>query len=201
MLKKEIETYCPKNRFQWRDWLEKNHQSTHAVWLVYYKTATKIPSLSWSEAVDEALCFGWIDSTKKTINDKRYMQYFSKRKPKSVWSRINKDKVDLLIQNKQMTKTGFESIAIAKQNGYWSIMDDVERLIIPKDLKTALDAHQYLLEHFLSLSQSKQKEKLVWIVLAKRAETRQKRIQEVIKYVNHEISKKKNFISEINNTS
>ncbi|KOY53136.1 YdeI/OmpD-associated family protein [Polaribacter dokdonensis] len=187
MLKKELETYCPKNRMEWRGWLEKNHHSKHAIWLVYYKTATKIPSLSWSEAVDEALCFGWIDSTKKTIDDKRYMQYFSKRKPKSVWSKINKEKVDLLIQNKQMTKSGFESIAIAKQNGYWSFMDDAENLIIPNDLKKALAAHQNSFEHFLSLSKSKQKELLGWIVLAKRPETKQKRIRKIIEYVNQGI--------------
>jgi len=115
MLKKEIETFCPKNQLKWRYWLEKNHQSKHAVWLIYFKTTAKTPTLSWSDAVDEALCFGWIDSTKKTIDENRYMQYFSKRKSKSVWSKINKNKVDLLIQNKQMTKSGFESIAIAKK--------------------------------------------------------------------------------------
>jgi uncharacterized protein YdeI (YjbR/CyaY-like superfamily) len=190
MLTKEIETFCPKNQLEWRCWLEENHQSKHAVWLIYYKKVTKTPSLSWSEAVDEALCFGWIDSTKKTVDDKRYMQYFSKRKPKSVWSKVNKNKVDTLIQNKLMTKSGFESITIAKQNGYWSIMNDVENLIIPNDLKKELDAHQNSLEHFLSLSKSKQKEKLAWIVLAKRPETRQNRIQKIIEYVNHEILKK-----------
>ena len=88
MAKKEIETYCPKSRSDWRKWLEKNHQSEQSVWLVYYKKSTNIASLSWSDAVDEALCFGWIDSTKKTIDQERYMQYFSRRKANSNWSKI-----------------------------------------------------------------------------------------------------------------
>ena len=74
MHNKEIETYCPKSPTDWRTWLENNHESEQSVWLIYFRVSTKIPSLTWSEAVDEALCFGWIDSTKKTIDKERYMQ-------------------------------------------------------------------------------------------------------------------------------
>jgi uncharacterized protein YdeI (YjbR/CyaY-like superfamily) len=179
MSKKEFETYCPKSRTDWRKWLEKNHDSKQSIWLVYYKKSTKIASLSWSEAVDEALCFGWIDSTKKTIDNETYMQYFSKRKSNSIWSKINKAKVDYLISNNLMQETGFNSIEIAKENGSWSILDEVEALIIPEELKKEFDKREGSLEYYESLSKSAKKNLLGWIVLAKRPETRQKRIIEI----------------------
>ncbi len=184
MSKEEIETYCPKSRTDWRNWLVNNHQSKQSVWLVYFKSSTKVTSVSWSEAVDEALCFGWIDSTKKTIDEERYMQYFSRRKPNSIWSKINKDKVTNLIQNKLMTQAGVDSIETAKQNGSWSIMDDVEKLIIPADFEKELTSNPNAKEYFLSLSKSKRKEMLAWIVLAKRSETREKRISEIVDCAN-----------------
>lgn len=180
MSNKEIETYCPKSQTEWRQWLEKNHQSKQSVWLIYYQKKSTIPSLSWSEAVDEALCFGWIDSTRKTIDEFSFMQFFSKRKPKSNWSKINKEKVQQLIDNGKMTKIGYESIETAKQNGYWTILDEVEELIIPKDLEIVLEEHKGSKDYFLSLSKSTRKIILSWIVLAKQQETRQKRIDEVV---------------------
>jgi uncharacterized protein YdeI (YjbR/CyaY-like superfamily) len=177
--KKETEKYCPKSRSEWRQWLEKNHQSEKSVWLVYYRANTKVDSLSWSDAVDEALCFGWIDSTKKTIDEEKYMQYFSNRKPKSSWSKINKDKVAKLIENNLMTKAGFESIDIAKQNGSWSFLDDVEALVIPKDLQEELGNHKGSRQFFDSLSKSNKKILLHWVISAKRVETRQKRVLEI----------------------
>lgn len=179
MHKKDIETYCPKSRTDWRKWLEKNHQSKQSVWLVYFKSSTKVTSLSWSEAVDEALCFGWIDSTKKTIDTERYMQYFSRRKPKSNWSRINKEKVAKLTQNNLITKAGFDSIETAKQNGSWTILDEVEALVIPEDLKEELVTYNDAMEYFDSLSKSDKKILLYWVVSAKKSETRQKRILEI----------------------
>ncbi len=180
MPKKEIETYCPKSRADWRKWLEKNQESKQSVWLVYYRVSTKIASLTWSEAVDEALCFGWIDSTKKTIDKERYMQYFSKRKPTSTWSKVNKEKVKQLLQNKRMTKAGLDSIARAKENGNWSLMDDVEELIVPEDLKMALNEKESAMEFFQSQSKSIKKILLYWVVIAKRMETRKKRIAEIV---------------------
>ncbi|AEA45733.1 YdeI/OmpD-associated family protein [Fluviicola taffensis] len=179
MLNKEIETYCPQSQTDWRQWLEKNHQSKQSVWLVYYTKKSTIPSISWSEAVDEALCFGWIDSTKKTIDDSSFMQFFCKRKPKSIWSKINKEKVQQLIENGRMTKAGYESVETAKQNGSWIILDEVEALIIPNDLEQAFKIHKGSKDYFLSLSKSAQKMMLSWIVLAKLQETRQKRIDEI----------------------
>ncbi|MGG5507364.1 MULTISPECIES: YdeI/OmpD-associated family protein [unclassified Myroides] len=177
---KEIETFYPQSRAAWRQWLEENHETKQSIWLVYYTKKSNIPSLSWREAVDEALCFGWIDSTRKKVDDSSSIQYFSKRKPKSVWSKINKEIVQLLIDNNQMTKAGFESIAIAKQNGSWAILDEVEALIIPEELELAFAQHSGSKEYYLSLSKSTRKIILSWIVLAKREETKQKRISQLV---------------------
>ncbi|MFK7757218.1 MAG: YdeI family protein [Flavobacteriales bacterium] len=179
MSKKEVETYCPKSQKDWRNWLAKNHQLKQSVWLIYFKSSTKVPSISWSEAVDEALCFGWIDSTKKSIDVNRYMQYFSKRKPNGMWSKINKDKVDYLISKGLMQKTGYMSIEIAKKNCSWSILDEVEALILPKDLRKEFIERPGSLEFYEGLSKSTKKILLGWVALAKRPETRQKRVIEI----------------------
>nr|WP_315247631.1 YdeI/OmpD-associated family protein [uncultured Flavobacterium sp.] len=181
MTEKEIETYCPECQTDWRKWLEKNHQSKQSVWLVYYTKKSNIPTINWSEAVDEALCFGWIDSTRKTIDDSSFIQFFSKRKPNSTWSKINKEKIKQLIDSRRMTKAGYESIETAKQNGSWTILDEVEELIIPNDLEDAFSKHNGSKDYFLSLSKSARKIILSWIVLAKRQETRQNRIDEIVK--------------------
>lgn len=180
MLKKEVKTYCPKSRKDWRKWLDKNHYLEQSIWLVYYRKSTKIDSLTWSEAVDEALCYGWIDSTKKSIDNERYMQYFSKRKPKSNWSKINKEKVNYLIQNNLMSKTGYDSIKIAKENGSWTIIDNVEALILPEDLKKELENRKGAIEFYNGLSNSVKKMFLHWVSSAKKTETRQKRILEIV---------------------
>lgn len=180
MQKKEIETFCPKNQAEWREWLQKNHISEQSVWLVYYKKKSGLSSLSWSQAVDEALCFGWIDSTAKPIDDEKYMQFFSKRKATSVWSKVNKEKVKRLLDAKLIAPAGLEIIEKAKQNGSWTILDEIEELIIPKDLDKAFKAKKGSKDFFLSLSKSVRKAILQWLVLAKRPETRQKRITEIV---------------------
>lgn len=190
MPEKEIETFCPSNRQEWRQWLQENHQSKQFVWLVYYKKKTNIPSITWSEAVDEALCFGWIDSTAKPLDEEKYMQFITRRKPKSVWSKINKDKVQRLIDEDLMMPAGHASIDIAKKNGYWSILDEVEALIIPPDLEMGFAAQPGSKEAFLSLSKSAQKALLYGLVLAKQAATREKRIGEVVAKVVETIAKK-----------
>lgn len=177
--KEEIDTFYPSTQADWRAWLQENHLSKQSVWLIYYKKKSKIPSISWSEAVDEALCFGWIDSTARPIDDEKYMQFFTKRKPNSVWSKINKDKVEKLIATGKMSQAGFESIEKAKQNGSWTILDEVEELIIPDDLEAAFQANEGSKDFFMSLSKSVRKAILQWLVLAKQQTTRQKRINEI----------------------
>lgn len=174
-----IEHFYPENKKEWRQWLKKNHISQQSVWLVYYKKSSGVPSISWSEAVDEALCFGWIDSTRKTIDTEKFIQFFSKRKAVSTWSKINKEKVEKLIASKSMTEAGAKSIKIAKQNGSWSLLDEVEELIVPKDLEKAFKAHKGSKDYFSSLSKSVRKMMLTWITFAKLPETRQRRINEL----------------------
>lgn len=180
MKKKETDTFYPASREEWRKWLAENHGSSQSVWLICYKMGSGIPTIPWSEAVDEALCFGWIDSTRKTLDDKTFIQFFTKRKPNSVWSKINKEKVQRLMNEGLIMQAGHESIERAKQNGSWTILDEVEELTIPKDLKKALKTKQGSKEFFLSLSKSVRKGILQWIILAKRPETRQKRVSEVV---------------------
>ena len=176
---KEVEDYCPKDKRDWRKWLALNHIKKDAVWLIIYKNKSPNYNLSWREAVDEALCFGWIDSTKRTIDKETYKQYFSKRKVKSNWSKVNKDKVKTLMDQGLMKKEGYKSIDIAKENGSWTILDGVEALEVPEDLKEELANHKGSLEYFDSLSKSAKKILLYWVVSAKREETSQKRILEI----------------------
>lgn len=179
MEKKDIETFCPASQQDWRQWLKENHRSKSSVWVIYYKRKCNVPTIAYNDAVDEALCYGWIDSTRKSIDNEMFMQFFCKRKPNSVWSKINKAKVQRLIDHELMTKAGFESIETARLNGSWSILDEVEELNIPKDLARELEIRSGANDYFLSLSKSVRKSILQWLVLAKRAETRQKRISEI----------------------
>lgn len=175
----ETENFEPESQQDWRKWLELNHEKCDAIWLILHKKGSKTPNLNWSEAVDEALCFGWIDSTKKLLDKDRYIQYFCRRKPNSTWSKVNKEKVDKLIQNNLMTEAGFTSIETAKQNGSWTMLDEVEALVIPGDLKEELAIHKGSMEYFESLSKSSKKILLYWVVSAKRPEIRRKRIVEI----------------------
>lgn len=175
-----IEAFYPKNRQEWRDWLQINHDRKQSIWLIYYKKKSNIPTVTYSEAVDEALCFGWIDSKSKPLDDEKFMQFFSKRKAKSVWSKVNKEKIERLTKEGLMTKAGFDIIEIAKQNGSWTILDEVEALIIPKDLNDEFENRPKAKAYFLSLSRSDKRNILQWLILAKRQETRQNRISEIV---------------------
>jgi len=173
------DTFHPADRKAWRQWLLKYHHVKLSVWVVFYKVKTGQRALSWSEAVEEALCFGWIDSKAMPLDEHRYMQFFSRRKPKSVWSRINKEKIDRLIADGLMTEADMRCIEIAKENGSWTSLDEVEDLNIPKDLEKAFKQYKGSKTFFTGLSKSVRKAILQWIALAKLPETRQRRINEV----------------------
>jgi uncharacterized protein YdeI (YjbR/CyaY-like superfamily) len=190
MKQKEIEQFTPSSRQEWRQWLQENHVTKQSVWLVCYKKKSKVPSISWSDAVDEALCFGWIDSVRKTIDEDRFIQFFGKRKPKGTWSKVNKEKVQKLIDEGSMSKAGLESIESAKLNGSWVILDEVEELIIPNDLEKAFKSQSGSKDFFLSLSKSVRKAILQWLVLAKLPETRQRRISEIAELASRKLKPK-----------
>ncbi|MFT4523848.1 MAG: hypothetical protein ACI8ZN_002805 [Bacteroidia bacterium] len=183
-------SFCPSNQQEWRDWLKEHHETADFVWLIIYKKGSAQPNLTWSQAVDEALCFGWIDSLKKSIDAEKYMQYFCKRKHKSIWSKINKTKVVQLIKNDRMTEAGIRTVEIAKQNGSWSVLDEVDELIIPQDLENEFERRPGAKDFYHGLSKSVKKGLLYWIVSAKRPETRQNRILEIAKNAQHNLKPK-----------
>jgi uncharacterized protein YdeI (YjbR/CyaY-like superfamily) len=179
MSKQEVEEFYPETKQHLRKWLQKNHLTKDAVWLIFYKKHTGKPSVAWTDAVDEALCFGWIDSKGETIDKDTFRQYFCKRKPTSTWSKINKQKIESLTAKGLMTEAGFKVIDIAKQNGSWTILDDAEELVVPPELQKALEEFENSKDYFSSLSKSKKKVLLYWIALAKTETTRQNRILEI----------------------
>lgn len=175
----ESASYYPTSATKWRQWLVKNHEKKQSVWLISYKKELGKPGVSWSDAVDEALCFGWIDSKKISLGDGKSAQYFCKRKPKSTWSAINKKKVEKLIEAGLMMPAGHECIKTAQANGSWNILDKIEALTIPKDLNRAFTSHPGSKKFFTSQSKSVQKLLLHWIMIAKKAETRENRIAQI----------------------
>ena len=187
---KDAENFCPASKEDWRNWLVLNHKKKEAIWLIFYKKTSPNCNLSWSDAVDEALCFGWIDSTKRSIDSEKYKQYFTQRKTKSNWSKVNKDKVKILINQGLMADAGYKSIEIAKENGSWTILDDVEALVVPDDLKTAFANFKGAQEFFNGLSNSVKKGLLYWVISAKRDETRRNRILEIAENASKKIKPK-----------
>jgi uncharacterized protein YdeI (YjbR/CyaY-like superfamily) len=180
MSKNQISQFCPANEAEWRDWLEQHHTTEKGVWLVIYKKSSGKENLSWSEAVDQALCFGWIDSLAKTIDYEKYKQYYSPRKPQSIWSKINKDKVNKLISEGMMAEAGLKSVDVAKENGTWTIFDSAERLEIPEDLELAFERVPGSKLFFQEQKKMLRRSMLGWIATAKREETRKRRIDEIV---------------------
>jgi uncharacterized protein YdeI (YjbR/CyaY-like superfamily) len=176
--KNGVATFHAKSRQEWRNWLKEYHQKEKSVWLIIYKKESQMPSVYYDEAVDEALCFGWIDSKPNKRDGESYFQFFSKRNPKSNWSRVNKIKVEGLISEGLMSDAGLEMITLAKQTGTWTALDDVENLIIPDDLQVFLNENQSALKNFEAFPPSVKRGILEWIQNAKRPETRAKRIFE-----------------------
>ena len=168
----------PKTRAAWRAWLAKHHTQTAGVWLISYKKATGKPAVSYDEAVEEALCFGWVDSKGNKLDDERTMLWFAPRKPGSGWSRPNKLRVERLIRDGQMRPAGLAKIEAARLDGSWAALDAVEALEIPADLAAALAAHAAAKTHFDAFPRSVKRSILEWISMAKRPETRAKRVLE-----------------------
>ncbi len=169
-----------KNDAEWRDWLHENHTVSDGIYLILYKVDHEMESMRWEEAVRVALCYGWIDSTVKSLGDGKRRQYFCPRKPKSVWSKVNKNHIKELIKNGLMHKSGLATINVAKKNGSWTALDNVENGIVPKDLQKAFDLNKLALGNFKNFTHGQRKSYLYWLHQAKREETRQKRIKEII---------------------
>jgi uncharacterized protein YdeI (YjbR/CyaY-like superfamily) len=171
-----------KNRDEWRNWLEKNHKTANDVWLIHYKKSSCKKGLNHSNAVEEAICFGWIDGKLKKIDEQRYILRYSPRKSKSVWSRINKENAEKMISIGKMTESGFDKIEEAKKNGFWnSAYTNLVRERLPSDLKKALILNNKAWNNFQQFANSYRNMYIGWVKNAKTEETRKKRISKVVK--------------------
>lgn len=184
---RELKTYknspavVAPTRAHWRKWLADNHDKEKSAWLIIFRKESGKKCVDYDEAVEEALCFGWIDSTANRRDHESSYRYFARRKPGSYWSKINRDRVTRLIKEKKMTPAGQAMIDLAKKTGTWKAADEVEDLIIPMDLKKELARNRKATENFEGFPPSSKKIILMWLLNAKTDATRAKRLKETVK--------------------
>ncbi|WP_436792594.1 YdeI/OmpD-associated family protein [Actinospongicola halichondriae] len=169
-----------ETREQWRSWLERHHASERGVWLCSWRGAADRPRCPYPEAVEEAICFGWIDSTMAILDDDRGLQMYTPRRPKSSWTRLNRRRAAEMEAQGLMTDAGRTAIAVAKDNGWWTINDSVEDLIESDDLAAALDADLEARSNWDAFPPSARKQMLWWVVSASKAETKAGRIARIV---------------------
>jgi len=177
---KKFETFNTPDRKAWREWLRKNYDSSTGVWLVVSKKNVGESGISLEDGMEEALCFGWIDSKLNVVDEKRFKLLFTPRKRGSIWSKTNKQRVEKLINQGLMTDAGLVKIEAAKRDGSWNRLDAVEELRVPEDLENALSANGNARKNFESFSDSAKKQLLWWIESAKTQETRSKRVSQAV---------------------
>jgi uncharacterized protein YdeI (YjbR/CyaY-like superfamily) len=176
----EFPQVSARDRAEWRAWLAEHHASAPGVWLVYLKKGSGQASVRYDEAVEEALCFGWIDSVTRTLDAARYQQVFTPRKRRSPWSQSNKERVARLSAQGLMAPAGLAAVEVAQHDGTWTMFDGIESLPMPDDLAAALSDNPAAQSHFAAFSSAVRQQALWWIADAKRAETRQRRIAQVV---------------------
>jgi uncharacterized protein YdeI (YjbR/CyaY-like superfamily) len=174
-------------RVEWRAWLEQHHTRPEGAWLISFKKGTGKPRVSYEEAVEEALCFGWIDSTQRTLDDERAMLWFAPRKPRTGWSKLNKQRIERLTAAGMMAPAGLAKIEAARQDGSWHALDAVEALDIPPDLAAALSSYSSAPAHFDAFPRSVKRSILEWIASAKTPATRAKRVEETARLAEENI--------------
>lgn len=179
-IKKAIAEFYAKDRKAWRKWLEKNHKLAKNVWLIIYKKESETPSVYYDESVEEALCFGWIDSKPNKRDAESYRLFFAERKPKSVWSKLNKTRIKKMIEQGLMHASGLTKIDAAKKDGSWTTLDEIEEYIMPADLSKALQKSKKASVHFNAFPPGVKKAIYQWIISAKTEETKSKRIKETV---------------------
>jgi uncharacterized protein YdeI (YjbR/CyaY-like superfamily) len=170
-----------EDRAGWRGWLEEHHATAKGVWLILPKASSGRPGMPYEEAIEEALCFGWIDSTANAYDAERTLLLFTPRKKGSGWSRSNKERIERLTAAGRMTPAGQAKIDAAMQDGSWTLLDPVEAMIVPDDLAAALASDSEAERNFAAFSASARKQMLHWVYTAKRPETRKKRIAGIVK--------------------
>ena len=170
------------NRVAWRAWLRKNHDSKKEVWLIYYKKHTGKPSILYDDSVEEALCFGWIDTIIKRIDDEKFVRKFTPRKAKSRWSEANKKRAKRMMKEGKMTEAGLVRVREAKKSGEWFKTPTVRgTLVIPPYMKEALAKNAKAQRNFNNLAKSYKRQYVGWISSAKREETRRRRLAESLR--------------------
>ena len=178
--KNGVNTFHAKSRSEWRQWLQNNHTSQKSVWLIIYHKDNKTRSVDYEEAVEEALCFGWIDSKPNKRDDESYFLFFAKRKPGSNWSKVNRERAEKMISEGLMTEVGQAMIDLAKRSGTWTALEEVQDSVIPDDLQRMFNSNRLAFNNFQSFPPSSKRIILEWIFSAKRQETRRKRIEETV---------------------
>lgn len=168
----------PETREEWRSWLAQNHLRDQGIWLISYKKASGKSRFDYNDAVEEALCFGWIDSKPNKLDAERTLLWFAPRKPVTGWSKLNKQRVEQLTQQGLMMSAGMAKVEAAKADGSWNALDAIEALEIPPDLEQALIAYGEAKPNFEAFPKSVKRGILEWIASAKKPETRAKRIEE-----------------------
>jgi uncharacterized protein YdeI (YjbR/CyaY-like superfamily) len=176
-----------KDRAAWRRWLERHHATSPSIRLAIGKKGAAIPHVTSAEAVEEALCFGWIDGRAGSLDDDAYLLLMTRRKPGSGWSAINKERIERMAAAGKMTPAGQAVIDAAKSDGTWSKLDASEALTVPRDLATAFRAYPDAKRHFDAFPPSARKVILAWIGDAKRPETRAKRVDEAARLANENV--------------
>ena len=167
------------DRSTWRAWLEANHRTARGAWLVTWRPRTGRVSLDYEAAVEEALCFGWVDSTGGQVDDERGKLYFAPRKPRSVWAASNRARVERLIEEGRMAPAGLAAIERAKANGSWTVLEAADRMEIPDDLTAAFEGRPPAAANFAAFPPSARRMLLAWVAVARRPETRAARIAEI----------------------
>jgi len=168
------------DRDAWRAWLVENHATSSGVWLVTGRARSGLPRIEYEDAVEEALCFGWIDGQAGTVDERRSRQYFTPRRPGSPWSRYNKDRVARMTRAGRMTPAGVAAVERATSDGSWTVFDSVDRLELPRELEAALDARPPARDNWDTFPDSLKRLHLSSIALAKRPDTRARRIEHAV---------------------
>lgn len=172
--------FAANNRDAWRRWLKTSHETEERVWLILFNKNSGKDALSYAEAVEEALCFGWIDSIANKRDASSRYQLFSKRKPTSKWSKLNRERAEAMIKAKRMTKAGMKLIELAKEKGTWMALEDAQNAVLPSDLEARLKRNKKAFAYFEKFPPSSKRIILEWIQNAKLPETRKKRIEETV---------------------
>lgn len=177
---KEKKIFYPSSRSKWRAWLKSNHNKEQNVWLVLHRKESKTPSVKYAEAVEEALCFGWIDSVANKRDDDSFILYFAVRKKGGVWSKINKGRIERMIKERKMTPAGMKRIEEAKKDGSWDKLNSIDELQMPLPLKKAFATNKKALKNFHAFPDGVKKQLYFWVLSAKTEVTRGARVKEIV---------------------